>query len=275
MTLLVSLIELRSDCDKIMNTYDRVHDPYNTSRVLELLARARAGKQAFSTWAQGRKDHNLWTYGPIAFIEKLPPRTNLLESEVFPGRIDAYNELWIASIWNIGRTTGLLCSSIIVRCAAWLSPQFDFHNLQEYQEATQFDRKLVEDMIASVPFLLGWHKRHSRKDFLVKPDSKDYTSQTRSSFACGDDGPIPTAEPGKALGGYFSMWPLFVAATSDFLTEAERRWIHGRLRFISDHMGIHQANFFASVSSPAFIHSYRSYIIRELVSTWQGKLADG
>lgn len=247
MELLISLIELQSDCERVITACSRVQDPSHTSQVLGLLARAKAGKEDFTTWARTRSNISTWDFGPTAFIEKLPPGTNLSESEVFPGRIDVYNELWAASIWNMGRTCGLLFSSTIVRCAAWLSPHVDFHTLKEYQEAAQSDRKLVEDMIASVPYLLGWHKRQSRKDFLVNSNKQGFSVRTQSSFACGDDGPTK-AEPGKALGGYFSMWPMFIAAISDFSTDVESRWIHGRLRFISDHMGIRQANYFATVS---------------------------
>lgn len=227
-----------------MTAHARVHDPSNKSKVLGLLARAKAAKQAYISWVNKRQQSELWNFGPAAFIESLPEGINLLESEVFPGRADVYHEMWVASIWNMARTAGLLYSSIIVRCAAWLSPQTDFHFLPEFAEASRFDRKIVSDMIASVPFLLGWHKRQSRKDFLVNPNMPSYSL---SGFACGDDGPAANAQQGKALGGYFSMWPMFVAASSDFCTDAESLWIQGRLRFISDHMGIHQANFFASV----------------------------
>lgn len=249
------LIDLRTDCDRILTIHSRVNDPSNRSKVLGLLARAKAAKQAYITWANARGRAELWNFGPAAFIEKLPQGINLLESEVFPGRVDVYNEMWIAGIWNMGRTAGLLYSSIVVRCAAWLSPQTDFRLLPEFVEASRFDRKIVKDMIASVPFLLGWHKRQSRKDFLVPPEDQGRTpSYSRHGFACGDDGPAAAgnAEQGKALGGYFSMWPMFVAASSDFCTDAESQWIHGRLRFISDHMGVHQANFFASVRASLY-----------------------
>lgn len=242
----MKLIELRGDCNMIMTAEARRNDPANAEKVLDLYARAQGAKQAFQTWASTRTE--VWTFGPTAVIEKLPSGSSLLDSEVFPGRVDVYHDLWVASVWNMARTTGLMFSSIIVRCAAWLNPQADFRALPEYTEASRFDRKIIVDMIASVPFLLGWHKRQSRKDFLVPPEELQNSlgaHYTLSGYACGDDSPGTKPEHGKALGGYFSMWPMFMAGCSDFCTEAEGRWIHGRLRFIADHMGVHQATYFA------------------------------
>lgn len=242
------LINLRTDCDRIMTAHSRANDPSNRSKVFELLTRAKAAKQMYLSWVKGQLQTESWNFGPTAFVEKLPEGMSLLESEVFPGRVDVYNEMWYASVWNMGRTSGLLFSTIIVRCAAWLSPETDYRTLPEYIEASRFDRKIVEDMIASIPFLLGWHKRQSRKDYLLHPDDPArLLPYSLSGFACGDDGPAPNAEECKALGGYFSMWPMFVVASSDFATEAESRWVHGRLKFIEDYMGIQQAGFFNSV----------------------------
>lgn len=184
--LTMKLIALRSDCNRIMAAEGRRNDPANAEKVLNLLARAQAAKQAFLIWTSTQTD--MWSFGPTAVIETLPPGTNLLESEVFPGRVDVYHELWIASVWNMARTTGLMFSLVTVRCAAWLNPQVDFRTLLEYIEASRFDRKIVVDMIASVPFLLGWHKRQSRKDFPVPPEElQSQIGYTLSGYACGDD----------------------------------------------------------------------------------------
>jgi len=95
----------------------------------------------------------------------------------------------------------------------------------EYTTASRVCRQLVEDVVASVPYCFGWNRE------------KDEAMADKSNFACGvsDD---PAVKP---LTGIFIMWPLFVAASSDFASPSQRMFLRGRLKNISESMGITQA----------------------------------
>lgn len=86
---------------------------------------------------------------------------------------------------------------------------------------------MVTDIIASVPFLLGW--RVDEHGHLKAGDL--------SGFSSGQD----NITSSKALGGFFLTWPLFCAVCSDYATDSQRQWIKGRMNLISDVMGMNQA----------------------------------
>jgi len=51
---------------------------------------------------------------------------------------------------------------------------------------------------------------------------------------------MPRAIP-KAVSGNLLLWPLYTAAVTDLVSDMMREWVAGRLRWISDIIGIRQA----------------------------------
>ncbi|KAL8341318.1 hypothetical protein RB598_003319 [Gaeumannomyces tritici] len=148
-----------------------------------------------------------------------------LRAEVFPGRVDMYPDFWIASVTNMCRTSRLIMASIIVRCAAWVCSPVDYRTTPEYATAARTSVDVITDIIASVPYHLGWHL--SRKDVIARHDL--------SGFACGSD------EVVKGLSGYFLTWPLTCVHSQDYTTDAQRAWVCGRLKYIGNELGVRYA----------------------------------
>ncbi|KAK1774825.1 hypothetical protein QBC45DRAFT_25544 [Copromyces sp. CBS 386.78] len=157
----------------------------------------------------------------------LSPGREYSELEVFPGRVDMYPDFVTASIWNTARTVRLILASINIRIAAWLSTPADYRTTAEYATSKAICEGTIADVIASVPYHLGWHIKH---EGLFDKDAD------RSGFACGDEDSI------KALPAWFLIWSLTCVKNHDMATEEQRSWVKARLRFIADHVGLKYAN---------------------------------
>jgi hypothetical protein len=93
---------------------------------------------------------------------------------------------------------------------------------------------MVNDMIASIPFHLGWSDGQGTYDF---------KTGGISAFVCGE----AYSPVGKVVGALFISWPLFTVHCSDFTTNAQRRWVVGRLKYMSEIMGLSQASVLSHV----------------------------
>ncbi|KYK59831.1 hypothetical protein DCS_00965 [Drechmeria coniospora] len=146
-------------------------------------------------------------------------------AEVFPGRVDKYADMIVANTWNVMRCTRLMLASLMVRATAWLVWPADYHMSASYESSAKLSTELLADIVASVPYHLGWP---------AKNESVCGEAQL-SSFARGEG----AAEKGLAC--YLLLWPLAFIQGQDFLTSAQRAWIKGRLRHIGYKMGVRYA----------------------------------
>jgi hypothetical protein len=89
---------------------------------------------------------------------------------------------------------------------------------------------MINDIIASIPYHLGW------RGFRDESVTESRTSEV-SSFICGDNG----LANGKMLGAFFIIWPIFTATCSDFTTDAQRKYIIARMNYMTDVMGFNGA----------------------------------
>ncbi len=225
----LKMAQLRADND--MTNAAKVRTAENIEKVLKLLRRAEALDQQYLDWIKALP--SAWKIKTVAWIEGEVP--DLMNSVIHPGRVDAYGELWMAYKYNIVRGCRIFIWTTILRCIAWLGDQGDYRLTPEFTRASQICRQLIEDIVASVPYFFGWNR------------GKDPAMADRSNFACGINDPTSV----KPLAGIFAMWPIFVAASSDFATPSQRIFLRGRLKTIADMMGINQAliMFQASLSS--------------------------
>lgn len=222
--------ELRATVNRCMTYMPRT--PENISKVLGLMHQAQELELEFQNWIATVPE--VWKFKTAAWVDSVSG-TDLTTSDVYPGKVDTYSDFWIASVWNNARVARLFISGIIVRCAAWVCSPVDYRTTPEYAYAARLGVDMVNDMIASIPYFLGWRTK----------DEYEPKMAGISSFACGDD----AAGACKGLGAYFCIWPLFTASCSDFTTDGQRTWIKGRMRFIEQTMGINQAGTLSYVSS--------------------------
>ncbi len=234
--------ELRADVNRSMMMISRT--PENIELVLDFMRRARQIEQGFLDWES--KVPDIWKYKTAAWVDNVAAG-DVTNSEVFPGKIDVYSDMWIAVVWNNARVSRLFISGVVVRCAAWLCAPVDYRTTPEYAAAARLGVDMINDLIASVPFFLGY-----------KADQEiiGLTSEDSSGFACGEDGPGAR----KSLGAYFCIWPLFSTLCSDFATDSQRAWIKGRMRYMKEQMGMNQAGTLSYVSVLTFITSLISML---------------
>jgi hypothetical protein len=227
---------LRHEINGLMTLADRT--PENISKVFHAMRRSFDMEQGSQDWIN--KLPAAFRFTTVAWVDSISS-DELLQSEVYPGRIDTFPDVWIANVWTLLRVTRLFVSGAIVRCAAWLNTSVDYRTTPEYAAAARLGTDAVNDIIAGVPYHLGWKaNKGSMKRFAVAEDD---------CFTFSDSQNRP-----RALGAYLSTWPIFSAYCSDFVTDAQRTWLRGRLKYITDVMGINQAGTLALVSPP--LHSY-------------------
>ncbi|KIH89099.1 hypothetical protein SPBR_06595 [Sporothrix brasiliensis 5110] len=250
---------LRSRAADLMATSsDR--SPENVARIMALAQEAYSLDRDCVAWQANVPVE--WRYHTVAWQDKLPEGGDYGRAEVFPGKIDVYRDIYIASVWNMVRATRLCLASIGVRCAAWACAPADYRTTSQYATAARMCSDIITDIIASVPFYLGWHKSQDFSSSSASPDrrhhSKDPPSATQSTdgstegdsdneytpslgFVCGDDSSL------KGLAGYFLAWPLTNINSQDYTTDNQRAWVIGRLKHISNELGVRYAGFLAEL----------------------------
>ncbi|KAI0397500.1 hypothetical protein F5Y17DRAFT_464574 [Xylariaceae sp. FL0594] len=200
--------------------------PENTELVLDAIRRAQALDQETVAWQHGVPES--WLYRTVAWEDNVQ-NGDYSKAEVFPGRVDVYNDIWIASVTNSARAVRLILQALIMRCAAWVCWPVDYRTTPEYATAASVCRDEITDIIASVPYNLGWHLKK-------KKEKRDCGKTNFGTFACGqEDSP-------KGLAGYLVTWHLTCVNSQDFATDAQRAWVVGRLRSIGNDLGIRYAN---------------------------------
>ena len=123
------------------------------------------------------------------------------------------------------RACRLTIWSTILRYIVWLSNFSDYRQTSEYTIASIRSRQLIEDIVASVPYMFGLD---------VQPDLKP---QDWPSFVLGEHAQITM----KARAGASFLWPLITALTSDFVSPSERVYLKGKLRYMAETLGVDHA----------------------------------
>jgi hypothetical protein len=222
----ITVAELRSEINTALNSYPRT--PEYFQKVLDLMRRAQAMEKDYLQWEEALPDD--WQPKTVAWVDNTGG--DITKAEVCPGKVDVYQDIWYATIWNHARIVRLYISGAIVRCAAWICSPVDYRTTPEYATATRLCVDLVTDIIASIPLHLGWRIEQG------------------GGFNAGDLAGFPRevfATP-NGIGAFFAMWPLFSVSNTDYITDSQRAWVKGRLIFISETMGLNHAKVLASVS---------------------------
>ncbi|KAK0670874.1 putative transcriptional regulatory protein [Cercophora samala] len=146
--------------------------------------------------------------------------------EVFPGRVDVYPDFVTASAWNISRVARLLLAALSIRLTAYSCSPIDYRTTPGYYASRKICEETIPEILASVPYHFGWHTKHT---------ADMNTNSSISGFACGDEG------ASKALPAYLLIWPLTCVKNHDITTEEQRLWAKGRLRVITDSIGLKYA----------------------------------
>ncbi|CZR57607.1 related to negative acting factor [Phialocephala subalpina] len=215
------IAELRYEINAALSTFPRT--PEYFQEVINLMKRAQAMEQEYLEWEV--KVPQQWRSQTVAWVDQIPGG-DITKAEVCPGKVDMFPDLWTAHLWNSARVARLFISGVIVRCAAWVCSPVDYRTTPEYAQAVRLCGDLVTDMIASVPFFLGW--RVGQGGNLKNGEFSGFESW-------GESGPP------KAIGGFFVIWALFSISNTDFVSDSQRAWSKGRLMYISETLGLNHA----------------------------------
>lgn len=228
--LCMRIAETRTRLNEILATSPRT--PANIEKVLGVMRQAQAMELEFQEWENSLSES--WRPKAVAWIDNIAIG-NLADAELCPGRVDMFEDLFVAYVWNHARIARIFLSGMILRCTAWICAPVDYRTTPEYASAARVGVDIVADIIASVPYFLGWRVDHNG----------NLTHTGGGTFACGDD---EDTTP-RALGGYFCQWGLLSVAGSDFTTDAQRVWAKGRLKYIGNMLGMNQSRLIGGVSS--------------------------
>ena len=130
--------------------------PENIALRLSLLRQAQIYDQECASWLHSAPEQ--WQYKTVAWVDHIP-HDDYARSEVFPGRVDVYPGFWAANVWNTMRSSRIILAFIIIRCTAWACSPVDYRTTPEYTMASHIIAEMNTDIIASVPYILGWHLR--------------------------------------------------------------------------------------------------------------------
>jgi hypothetical protein len=222
--------ELRHEINVALATYSR--SPENFQKVVNLMKRAQAMEQEYQAWEDSLPSE--WHPRTVAWVDQIPGG-EIAKAEVCPGKVDMYDDVWLANTWNHSRVARLFISGSIVRCAAWICSPVDYRTTPEYAQSVRLCVDLVTDIIASIPYHLGW--RVGSNETLTTPEDMNSPSLSEA-FSCP-----------KALGGFFCLWPLFAVNNSDYSSDSQRNWAKGRLHWISENLGMKHAKVLSAVCS--------------------------
>ncbi|KAK3684190.1 hypothetical protein B0T22DRAFT_271386 [Podospora appendiculata] len=222
--------ELRAEVAHLLTGISRTAESIEI--LLEMSQRVRSLDHDIATWLASIPPESCprtlcWMWDDE--IDLSQGTKSYSEVAVFPGRVDIYPDLVTANTWNIARVARLLLASLSIRITGWVSSPMGYHNTTEYTTSQRISEGAITDIIASIPYHLGWHTKQHMRGM-----SHDSNSE-HSGFACGEDAPT------KALPGLFLIWSLTCIKNFDLSTEEQRAWAKGRLRFIEEQVGLKYA----------------------------------
>lgn len=197
--------------------------------IHELKTSAFALDQAFVKWQESQsEDFRPWIVGNLQNQHETP----LPKVALWPGRVDTYFDLYVASAWNTLRATRLLLIDLCIKLSERLITPSTTEELDQSKIVP-----IVKDMISSIPF-------HLAEDIQVFMRDADMVQETA------------IAAPGKGAGGLLLMYPLCAVSRLSIVPEEMRNYMKNCLEWIDLNMGIGQASYFAKVNrnflSPEF-----------------------
>lgn len=146
--------------------------------------------------------------------------TSRPSEEILMGYYYVYDKISIASFWNHYRSIRILVNELLIAQLSFLSlVQGQYSSSEEYERQITLCRgvimRLSQDICATVPAILG-HDLHKQE--------------------------FP-----RSVNGYLLLWPLYMAASTDFVDERTRAWVMRRLEVVADVVGILQARAMAGL----------------------------
>jgi hypothetical protein len=244
--LALQVPELRAIADKLLCD---VKNESNCQAVIRLINRCQNLDTALASWCETIPTQ--WAYTSSPYSKSIPCQCDDDFSDVYPGNIDTYPDVWVAKSWNSYRTARIFVLAILLRCFGWLAMAPGMQ--QELQisvalKARDTVKQMVDEICASVHF-------HMAHNATVGANHDSLRSQTSSvdpwkpydpaAFQVGED-----MHATESIGGYFLVWPLFVARSVPTTPEWQKHWIAARLLDIARKFGLDEGVIMSKLNEP-------------------------
>ncbi|KAI9816487.1 MAG: hypothetical protein M1827_001619 [Pycnora praestabilis] len=192
--------------------------PFNQASIGEtkqLLQDAKEIDETLASWPNSLPKE--WNYVTISRTDVFPE--NIETADSYPGNIDVYYDLQVASTWNSYRTCRLFILEIMMQCIVRLAPSpNDVNGDPDYLSVFETIQRLLNELCATVPFYLSY--RHSAgTDNRYPYEVNNMESENRRLTV--------------TLGGYFIRSPLLILEGMDCIPEYQRRWVRGRISYLN------------------------------------------
>ncbi|QPC65932.1 hypothetical protein HYE67_008163 [Fusarium culmorum] len=173
-----------------------------------------------SIWASSLSPQ--WSYATAVNINN-PGRTDYT-----PHVIHRYTDRYIARVWNLYRVSRLIIQSILLRTVTSLSASTEGpSNADQRNRIERVIMELVDDICASVPYLLG-HDLTNMSLTSHSSDGRQVHDLNTSSF---DE----RSNVGIRSRGFSLIWPLSVACSAFPVPTAQRDWMQRQLQLLTNH----------------------------------------
>lgn len=158
-----------------------------------------------------------WSYHPATGMQcAIDERW---ETFVYQDRMDVYEDVNIANVWNTYRTNRIMTYRVILTCLAQEGFPLTHEVARPAREATQ---QLVDAICASVPFHLGTKMCGGPRD----QDEVQYPYRGQSYLTRAQ------RQACAAYGGWYLMDALKTCLIVDGLREGQKRWIIRQMKRI-------------------------------------------
>ncbi|KAF2478056.1 uncharacterized protein BDR25DRAFT_250586 [Lindgomyces ingoldianus] len=199
------------------------HNNAQRSEALAILEFAQMVDANLQQWSNTLPPD--WQYTTVAMVYDMPE--DLSTAEQWSGPQHVYEDVHIASIVNDYRVCRIFCQSVIIACINYLGLDADSPLNDAYNSAVFFVQQMVDEICACVPFHLSYDMQP-----VAKKLGQDQAGKSLPSYS---------HPPAEALGGYFMVWPLYVAANAETVPKRQRDWLSGRLFNIGKTFGLNSA----------------------------------
>lgn len=206
----------------------RAQTPETISEVVGLMHEAHAIQTSFAKWETRLPP--AWEYRSVANVPSTLSLDCVENIQTWPGVLHIYQDVHVACVRNNNRIGQILCASTFLDAMKWLDP-IDFGKHEAYAKMKGTLQALVDDVCYGVPFHLYGAKGVEKLQALA---------QVRQEMQSPAGRGVQPRAVSEALGGYFLIWPLYVASNIQDVPDIQRRWMRGRLAAIARHYGLNE-----------------------------------
>ena len=140
--------------------------------------------------------------------------SNDYANNVYPRTLDSYHDVFVASEWNLWRTSRIHILTVVKQCAVTCE------DVAEVVEADATIQQLVDDVCSSVPFQLGYEKSTAQEQPAYPHVAGCATWLEAFGLPC-------------TLGGFLLIHPLGIAVKVDCIPETQRQWMRAYLAILN------------------------------------------